>query len=174
MPRVLTASYGLLVGLLACYGLYRYYLVWLYYRVKHQRLTAPTLTDWPAVTIQIPVFNERYVVERAIQSACEVDYPAEQLEVQILDDSLDDTTELIAQAIRPYQRRGLQVRHVRREGRRHFKAGALAEGLAQARGELIAIFDADFLIPKDFLRRAVPFFAAPRVGMVQARWGHLN
>lgn len=171
---VLVTGYLACLGLLACYGVYRYQVVWLYYRVKARRPVPPPLRVWPTVTIQIPVYNERYVVERAIRSACEVDYPRERLEIQILDDSTDDTTELIARATAPYRRRGLRVAHVRRRTRHQFKAGALTEGLRRAQGELIAVFDVDFLIPRDFLARAVPYFADPGVGMLQARWGHLN
>lgn len=174
MVSVLVVGYLACLGLLACYGVYRYQLVWLYYRVKARRPLAPPLHVWPTVTIQIPVYNERYVVERAVRSACEVDYPRERLEIQILDDSTDDTTELIARTLASYRRQGLRVAHVRRRNRQHFKAGALAEGLRLAWGELIAVFDVDFVIPRDFLARAVSYFADPGVGMLQARWGHLN
>lgn len=175
MGRPFTTIYLWLLGLLACYGFYRYTLLALYYRVKRRRPPEPVSPRiWPTVTMQIPIYNERYVVERAIRSACEVDYPAERLEIQLLDDSTDDTPELIAQTIAPYQERGLKIIHLRRQDRCNFKAGALAEGLRHASGELLAIFDADFVIPREFLKRAVPFFADPRVGMVQARWGHVN
>ena len=175
MERLLAWSYLCCLGLLACYGVHRYHLVWLYYRVKARRATPPTGgASWPTVTIQIPVYNERYVVERAIRSACEVDYPHERLEIQLLDDSTDDTTEIIARAMAPYRQRGLAVSHVRRTDRQDFKAGALAEGLKRARGEFIAVFDVDFVIPPDFLKRTVPFFTDATVGMVQVRWGHLN
>jgi len=173
--QVLATSYLILLGVLACYGVYRYYLVWLYYRVKdHRSYPSGPMTVWPRVTIQIPVYNERYVVERAIQSACDVDYPHERLDIQILDDSTDDTSELIAAAVVMYRRQGLQIAHLRRAARTGFKAGALAEGLRQAYGELVAVFDVDFLVPATFLRETVPFFVDPSIGMVQARWGHLN
>ena len=160
---------------LACYGFYRYHLLWMYYRVKsHAVVPPPPPAAWPRVTIQIPVYNERYVVERAIQSACEVDYPCDRLQVQVLDDSTDDTSALIVRAIQPYRHEGIDVAHLRRESRCDFKAGALREGLARAAGELVAVFDVDFVIPRDFLKRTVPFFSQPAVGMVQARWGHLN
>jgi len=163
------------LGLLACYGLYRYYLLWLYYRVKSRRPVAPPAPSlWPSVTIQIPIYNERYVIERTIRSACEVDYPAQQLEIQLLDDSTDETSAIIARMILPYQQRGLRVVHLKRAHRQHYKAGALAQGLRHAQGDFVAVFDADFVIPRDFLIRAMPFFTDPRVGMVQARWGHVN
>ena len=175
--QVLVAGYLGLLGVLACYGVYRCHLLWLYYRLKRRRPDPPPPppASWPTVTIQIPVYNERYVVERVIRSACEVDYPRDRLEVQILDDSTDDTSGIIAQAVRPYQRLGLRVVHLRRADRRSFKAGALAEGLRQAQGEFVAVFDVDFVVPTDFLTRTVPYFVEdPSVGMVQARWGHLN
>jgi len=174
MSQFLEIGYLALLGILACYGFYRYHLLWLYYRVKARRPIAPVMSVWPKVTIQIPVYNERYVVERAIRHACAVDYPHERLEIQILDDSTDDTSELIARTLESSRREGLTVLHLRRTHRAHFKAGALAEGLTRASGELIAVFDVDFLIPRDFLKRTVPFFADPNVGMVQARWGHVN
>lgn len=175
MLQILVFGYLVLLACLACYGVYRYQLLWVYYRVKGRRPSQPpAIEDWPTVTIQIPVYNERYVVERAIRFACEVDYPTERLEIQLLDDSTDDTSQIIVRALAPYRQRGLRVVHLIRTQRRHFKAGALAEGLRRARGELIAVFDVDFMIPRDFLRRVVPYFADPLLGMVQARWGHVN
>lgn len=174
MASLLGIIYLACLALLACYGLYRYQLVWVYYRVKGLAPACPAITSWPTVTIQIPVYNERYVIERAIRSACEVDYPRDRLQIQILDDSTDFTSELIARAIAPYRRQGLQVVQIRRRRRHHFKAGAMRHALGQAIGELIAIFDVDFVIPPDFLKRAVPHFAAADVAMVQARWSHLN
>ncbi len=175
LQRGIAAGYVVVLGMLACYGLYRYQLLLLYYRVKTRR-PAPleTLAAWPPVTIQIPVYNERYVVERAIQSACDVDYPSDRLEIQLLDDSTDDTSDIIDRLLSPYRQRGMQVVHLKRSARTNFKAGALAEGLRRARGRLIAVFDADFIVPRDFLKRTVPFFADPGVGMVQVRWGHVN
>jgi len=175
MERLLVGIYLFLLGLLACFGLYRYHLLAMYYRVKSRRPIATAGFDlWPSVTIQIPVYNERYVVERAIQSACEVDYPKDRLEVQILDDSTDDTSDIIRGTVQAYRKQGFQVCQVQRPTRRDFKAGALADGLTQATGEFVAVFDADFIIPRDFLKRTVPFFVDSGVGMVQVRWGHVN
>lgn len=175
MSTLFVGSYLLLLGLLACYGLYRYYLVWLYYRGGVRRAPRPPPpSDWPRVTVQIPVYNERYVVERAIRSACEVDYPADRLDIQILDDSTDETSDIIARAVARARRQGLAVSHLRRRHRTHFKAGALAAALRRARGEFLAVFDVDFIIPRDFFRRSVPYFADPSVGVVQARWGYVN
>ncbi|MBI4353796.1 MAG: glycosyltransferase [Candidatus Omnitrophica bacterium] len=175
MEDVLANGYLMLLGVLALYGLYRYYLLILYFRGRSLRPVEPTPPRaWPRVTIQIPVYNERDVVERTIRSACEVDYPQDRLEIQVLDDSTDETSTIIATLLERYQARGLTLQHLRRSTRSGFKAGALTEGLRHAAGDFLAVFDADFLVPRDFLHRTVPFFTDPLVGMVQARWGHLN
>jgi hypothetical protein len=142
--------------------------------------SAPTAPPWrpgpdaPFVTVQLPVYNERFVVEPLLEAVGELEYPAGRLEVQILDDSDDETVSIAAQAAERLRLRGLRVEHVRRPERVGFKAGALAQGLKSARGELLAIFDADFLPPPDFLIRSVPLFADPAIGLVQARWDHTN
>ena len=175
LMRAVVLGYVGLLAVLACYGACRYYLLALYYGVKASPASAArVLSDWPRVTIEIPVYNERYVVERVIRSACEVDYPADRLEIQVLDDSTDDTSQVVERTFASARRRGLRLVHRRRPERRVFKAGALAEGLAEASGVFVAVFDADFVIPRDFLTRTLPFFTDPSVGMVQARWGHLN
>ncbi len=130
--------------------------------------------DWPFVTIQLPVFNERHVIERLIDAACALDYPRDRLEVQVLDDSTDDTTRRARGRVAFHRARGSVVALLHRRRRTGFKAGALAAGLMRARGELVCVFDADFLPPRDFLRRTVALFDDPGVGVVQARWGHLN
>ncbi|MFQ5696175.1 MAG: cellulose synthase family protein, partial [Terriglobia bacterium] len=130
--------------------------------------------DWPLVTIQLPLFNEKYVVERLVDAVAALDYPRHRLQVQVLDDSPDETVALARAVVARQAAAGLDIEHLHRRQRTGYKAGALAEGLRQARGELIAIFDADFLPPRDFLRRTVPHFAAARVGMVQTRWSYLN
>ena len=129
----------------------------------------------PVVTTQLPIFNERNVVERLIEAAAGMRYPAGRHEIQVLDDSTDETRQLVARKVAQLRARGVEIVHLTRSNRQGFKAGALREGLNRCRGELTAIFDADFLPPPDFLLRAVPFFVEdPLVGMVQARWGHLN
>ena len=128
----------------------------------------------PSVCIQIPIYNERYVAERVIDAVCAIEWPRNRLEVQILDDSDDDTTSIIARCAGAWRRRGVNVSHVRRQGRDGFKAGALAYGLDRTSAELIAIFDADFVPPRDFLRRTVGSFEDQAIGFVQARWGHLD
>lgn len=129
---------------------------------------------WPHVLVQLPLYNERCVAVRVIDAVCALSYPRARLTVQVLDDSTDDTTALVAEAVAVWSARGVAITHRRRAHRRGFKAGALAAGLRECNAELVAIFDADFLPPPDFLRRLVPEFRDPLVGMVQARWGHLN
>jgi cellulose synthase/poly-beta-1,6-N-acetylglucosamine synthase-like glycosyltransferase len=128
------------------------------------------------VTIQLPVYNERYVVERLIEAAIGLDWPGDRLQIQILDDSTDETQEIIKSAISRYQAQGgaVVIHHLHRTRRKNFKAGALQHGLTSASGEFIAIFDADFIPPSDFLQKTIPLFEAPNVGCVQTRWGHVN
>ncbi len=129
---------------------------------------------WPAVTVQLPIYNEAYVVERLIDACASLDYPRHSLEIQILDDSTDETTDLAASRTAYWSHRGVNIVHVRRTDREGYKAGALQNGLRIAAGDLIAIFDADFVPEPDYLRRVVPVFDSENIGMVQARWGHLN
>jgi cellulose synthase/poly-beta-1,6-N-acetylglucosamine synthase-like glycosyltransferase len=134
----------------------------------------PPPAVWPAVTVQIPLYNERYVARRLLEAVGRLQYPADQLEIQILDDSTDDTTAILAAAAVELRRRGLRVLHLTRSERRGFKAGALEAGLKEASGEFVAVFDADFVPPSDFLLKTIPHFVDPDVAVVQARWGHLN
>lgn len=130
--------------------------------------------DLPAVTVQIPLYNERHVAARAIDAAAALAWPKDRLEIQILDDSTDDTAAICAARAAAHQARGIDVAHIRRATRDGFKAGALAHGLSRCRGELILVLDADFVVPADFLARTVGHFRDPDIGMVQARWEHLN
>ena len=178
-PQVLLAIYYLILGTLAIYGVHRLALVALYYRTRHRAPgTPPAPAEWPLVTVQLPLYNEMYVAERLIDAAVRLDYPLDRLEIQVLDDSTDETRELVAARVERYRRQGLPIRHLHRTDRTGFKAGALAAGQAVARGELVAVFDADFVPPTDFLRRTVPHFtdpqSGPEIGMVQARWEHIN
>ena len=132
------------------------------------------MRHWPRVTVQLPIFNEYYVIERLLTAVAALDYPSERLEIQVLDDSTDDTAELAARMVRNLQSEGLDIVHLRRTNRSGYKAGALEAGLARARGEYLCIFDADFVPPVDFLRYTLPHFEETDVGMVQVRWGHLN
>jgi cellulose synthase/poly-beta-1,6-N-acetylglucosamine synthase-like glycosyltransferase len=128
----------------------------------------------PHVTVQLPIYNELYVAERLIQTVCSLDYPRDKLQIQVLDDSDDATRDICSQQVIVYKKQGFNISILRRKERNGFKSGALKEGRKTAEGELIAIFDADFLPPKDFLRKTVPIFADSRIGMVQTRWDHLN
>ena len=128
----------------------------------------------PLITIQLPVFNERFVVERLIDNIVTMDYPADKLEIQVLDDSTDDTTEVCKRKVEEYKSKGIDIVYIHRTNREGFKAGALRDGLQVAKGEFIAIFDADFLPHKDFLLKTVPYFKDAQVGVVQTRWEHIN
>jgi cellulose synthase/poly-beta-1,6-N-acetylglucosamine synthase-like glycosyltransferase len=134
----------------------------------------PALSPLPSVTIQLPLYNEMYVADRLIESVCAIDYPRELLEIQVLDDSTDETRSIAELAVRRYAAQGVDIKYLHRRDRVGYKAGALEAGLRLARGEYIAIFDADFIPGRDFLNRLLPHFADSRVGMVQARWGHIN
>jgi len=128
----------------------------------------------PFITIQLPVYNEMYVMERLLDNIAQIDYPKNKLEIQVLDDSTDETVESTLQHIQKLQATGLDIQHITRTDRKGFKAGALKEGLEVAKGEIIAIFDSDFLPQKDWLKRTVPYFKDQAVGVVQTRWGHIN
>ncbi len=139
-----------------------------------QEPAPPDPDDWPRVTVQLPIFNERHVVERLIDAVVALDYPRDRLSIQVLDDSIDETQTLARARVAHHAAQGVNITHVRRPDRTGYKAGALAYGLSQAEGEFIAIFDADFVPHPDFLKKVIPHFANPQIGMVQTRWGHLN
>jgi cellulose synthase/poly-beta-1,6-N-acetylglucosamine synthase-like glycosyltransferase len=146
-----------------------------YYKKYRDNKPVPTdKIEEPLVTIQLPLFNEMYVVERLIDSVCEIDYPKDKLEIQVLDDSTDETVKITAKAVEQKRNEGFDIIHVRRPNREGFKAGALKEGLITAKGEFIAIFDADFIPDKNFLRKTLSFFTDKNIGLVQTRWEHLN
>jgi cellulose synthase/poly-beta-1,6-N-acetylglucosamine synthase-like glycosyltransferase len=142
-------------------------------RKQQHENKAPILTELPAVTVQLPLYNERYVAERLLDSVAHLDYPKDKLHIQVLDDSTDETVELVAQKVQVLQSEGIQIEHTRRPERTGFKAGALQYGLASA-SEFITIFDADFLPKPDFLLKTIPFFQQENIGVVQTRWGHIN
>jgi cellulose synthase/poly-beta-1,6-N-acetylglucosamine synthase-like glycosyltransferase len=168
--------YFFVLSILAIYGWHRYYLVYLYMKNKGKApLPLPELAVLPRVTVQLPIFNEMYVADRLIDAVCELDYPKELLEIQVLDDSTDETTDISERAVRRHASRGFDIRHIHRVDRTGYKAGALEAGLAQSTGEFIAIFDADFIPGADFLQKTLPYLASDAgIGMVQARWGHIN
>ncbi|NMM49510.1 cellulose synthase family protein [Marinigracilibium pacificum] len=141
---------------------------------KKKKLSSPKVENWPIVTVQLPVYNELYVIERLIESVGKLDYPEGKLEIQVLDDSTDESVEIAAAKIKELQEKGVDIKHIRRPERTGFKAGALDYGLQICRGEFIAIFDADFTPDTLFLKKTVPYFNYPEIGVVQSRWGHLN
>ncbi len=160
---------------LSVYGLHRYYLVYHYLKHRaHNPRPARRFETPPVVTVQLPIYNEVYVAERLIRAVCALDYPCEQLEIQVLDDSTDETTEVARRVVGEMRARGHDIQLLHRTHRTGFKAGALETGLRHARGEFIAIFDADFVPLPGFLQQTISFFTNPKIGMVQARWGHLN
>ncbi|WP_162340684.1 cellulose synthase family protein [Cyclobacterium salsum] len=166
--------YGLAMTFILLYSFAQANLLWHFFRFKSNSEPMASLEDpdLPQVTVQLPVFNEKYVVERLMDAVCHLQYPSEKLEIQILDDSTDETVSLIRESIKKYPE--ANIKHVHRKVRTGFKAGALKEGLAEASGELIAIFDADFVPDTQFLLKTVPHFKNEEIGMVQSRWGHLN
>ena len=167
--------YFLTLVILAVFGLHRYVMVFLYYRHRDQRaLPAPPPARLPRVTVQLPLYNEMYVVERLLDSVCRIDYPKELLEIQVLDDSTDETVAIAEAAVERHRAEGFEVHYLHRDNRHGFKAGALDEGLAAARGEFVLIFDADFIAPPEILMKTLGHFSDPAVGMVQVRWGHVN
>jgi cellulose synthase/poly-beta-1,6-N-acetylglucosamine synthase-like glycosyltransferase len=175
MPSALLTLYLTLMGLCAIHGLHRLLLVGIYLVRRGAPAAAPSPAGpVPFVTVQLPVFDERDVVERLVDAVAGLDWPADRLQIQLLDDSTDDTAARAAPALARARARGIDASCLHRDDRVGWKAGALAAGLHSARGELVAVFDADFVPAPDFLRRLVPAFADPGVGMVQARWGHLN
>jgi cellulose synthase/poly-beta-1,6-N-acetylglucosamine synthase-like glycosyltransferase len=175
LENILIGCYLTILGLLAIYGFHRSQLVYLFFKTRKD-LPEPMghFDELPFVTVQLPMFNERYVVERLIEAVVGFDYPKERFEIQVLDDSTDDTTEIAQAKVYEVASRGFQITLIHRTDRTGFKAGALENGLRSARGEFVAVFDADFLPLPTILEDTVHYFTNPKVGMVQARWGHIN
>lgn len=171
--------YSIALILIFMYALAQLNLLFNYLSAQKKEDNAPQYNlknpvEVPYVTIQLPVFNELYVMERLLNNISKIDYPKEKLEIQVLDDSTDESFEKTKKHIAQLQSTGLDIKHVLRENREGFKAGALKEGLKAAKGEFIAIFDADFLPKKDWLQRTIPYFKDKDIGVVQTRWGHIN
>ena len=167
--------YFIVLFMLALYGLHRYVLLYNYFAYrKNVPPTAPPVENWPKVTIQLPIFNERYVIERLVDAVAQFDYPRELLDIQVLDDSTDETREVARACVERHAIQGLPISNIHRTNRVGFKAGALQEGLQFATGEFVAIFDADFIPPADFLRRTVPYFNDAKLAMAQTRWSYVN
>jgi cellulose synthase/poly-beta-1,6-N-acetylglucosamine synthase-like glycosyltransferase len=167
--------YFFVMAVLAMYGLHRYALVYHYFKNrKNVPGPPPSVAEWPKVTVQLPIYNERYVIERLIETVAQFDYPRELLDIQVLDDSTDATQQVARDCVERHQALGVPIVYLHRDNREGFKAGALQEGLKSATGEYVAIFDADFIPPADFLRRTVPYFNDPQIAMVQTRWSYIN
>lgn len=172
----LLIPYFSLLGILSLYGLHRYETIRTYFKHRRRIGQEPALRfeQLPPVTIQLPLYNERYVVERLIEEVTKVEYPKHLLQIQVLDDSTDDTHPFAEALVERYRALGYPIEYHHRMNRAGFKAGALQAGLEKATGELVAVFDADFIPPTDFLQRTVHYFADPQVGVVQTRWSYLN
>jgi cellulose synthase/poly-beta-1,6-N-acetylglucosamine synthase-like glycosyltransferase len=186
MMTLILVLYCIALGMLALYGINCHVLIHLFKRRiaqrpgEDQRLLSEfyrdrNIQELPMVTSQLPIYNEMNVTERLIDAVVTFDYPEGKHEIQILDDSTDETSQIIAQKVKTLKAAGVQIEHIRRSTREGFKAGALKHGLEKARGEFLAVFDADFVPPRDFLLKTIPFFLLdPHLGLVQSRWGHLN
>ena len=169
--------YFVLTAVLALYGFHNLITTVIYLSMKpsrRQKGKTDPLKVWPPVTVQLPIFNEKYTIERLLHAVTRLDYPIECLQIQVLDDSTDDTYALVARLVDEYKSQGINIELVHRVDRTGYKAGALNHGLKSATGELIAIFDADFVPKRDWLKRTVPSFQNPKLGCLQTRWGHTN
>lgn len=176
---IIIGLYTLALGYITFYCLIQFHLLLKYGQGRRSAIQSPLQQiesgrALPSITIQLPIFNERFVVERLIDNMVNMDYPADKLQIQILDDSTDDTQDVCKRKVEEYRNKGVNIEYVHRQHRQGFKAGALRDGLATATGEFIAIFDADFLPHRDFLLRTLPYFADQKVGVVQTRWEHIN
>ncbi len=176
---IIIGLYTLALAYITFYCLIQFHLLLKYGKGRRSALDSPVQQIesgrvLPSITIQLPIFNERFVVERLIDNMVNMDYPADKLHIQVLDDSTDDTQEVCKRKVEEYKNKGVNIEYVHRPHRQGFKAGALRDGLSTATGEFIAIFDADFLPHRDFLLRTLPYFDDQKVGVVQTRWEHIN
>jgi cellulose synthase/poly-beta-1,6-N-acetylglucosamine synthase-like glycosyltransferase len=175
LSTLVIGAYLAVLLFLAIYGFHRSHLVYLYYKYRNNvPRPAGRFEEKPVVTVQLPLFNEMYVAERLLDAVARIDWPRDRLEIQVLDDSTDETIQIARRKVAELRRRGIDAKYIHRTDRTGFKAGALENGLKQARGELVAIFDADFVPQPDILQRSIDHFTDPKVAVVQARWGHLN
>lgn len=175
MEVVIVFLYFAVLIFLSIYGIHRYIMVHLFrkYRDANPQVVKP-FPELPRVTVQLPIYNEMYVVERLIDAVCQIEYPRDKFEVQVLDDSTDETQQIAAAMVERCKNQGIDIKYQHRTNREGFKAGALAEGLKTASGEFIAIFDADFIPSPEIIMETVHHFTNPEIGMVQVRWGHIN
>jgi cellulose synthase/poly-beta-1,6-N-acetylglucosamine synthase-like glycosyltransferase len=168
-------AYFTILAILSFYGLHRYLMVYLYHKYKNKPVVPKShFVELPRVTVQIPAYNEMYVIERVIDAVCAFDYPSHLLDIQVLDDSTDETQRIARNVVEKWQSQGLDIDYIHREDRTGFKAGALENGLRTAKGEFVAVFDVDFVPDPDFLQKSIHYFTDPNIGMVQGRWEHLN
>ena len=172
---VLLPYFAVLI-VLALYGVHRYTMCYLYFKYRKNYDPNPPchFEELPRVTVQLPIFNEQFVIDRLIEAVCAMEYPREKLEIQVLDDSTDETCEVASSIVARYAALGHPIAYIHRTNRHGYKAGALDAGLNVAKGEYVAIFDADFVPPTDWLMKVIHHFAQPEIGMVQTRWSHLN
>jgi cellulose synthase/poly-beta-1,6-N-acetylglucosamine synthase-like glycosyltransferase len=172
----LLIPYFIVMIILAIYGVHRYTMCYLYFKYRRNANPNPDVhfDELPRVTVQLPIFNEQFVIDRLLESVCAMEYPREKLEIQVLDDSTDETQQVAAEIVARYAALGHPIQYIHRTNRHGYKAGALDAGLKVTRGEFVAIFDADFQPPPDWLMKVVHHFAQPEIGMVQTRWTHLN
>ena len=173
--KVIVGAYFAILAILSFYGFHRYLLVWLFRRHQDRAaVVTERFQELPFVTVQLPFYNEMYVVQRVIDAVCAFDYPRDRFEIQLLDDSTDETQKIARAAAEEWRKRGIDIHYIHRDNRSGFKAGALENGLKTARGEFVAIFDADFVPQPDFLQKTIHYFTNPKVGLVQGRWEHIN
>ncbi len=175
MDQIVLIGYFVSLSILFIFGLHGFVMIYYHRKYGHNNpVPKNNLIEEPLVTIQLPLYNEMYVVDRLINAVCEIDYPKDKMEIQVLDDSTDETTAIVSNIVEQKKKLGFDISHIRRGTREGFKAGALKEGMKIAKGEYIAIFDADFIPQKEFLKKTLSFFNDDKVGMVQTRWEHLN
>lgn len=175
MEAAVIALYLVILSILGAYGFHRAHLLILYYRYR-RRAPEPVkqFDDLPLVTVQLPMFNEMYVAERLLESVAQLDYPKDRLEIQVLDDSTDETVSIAAKKVEELKSRGFDAVYIHRTDRTGFKAGALESATKVAKGDYLMVFDADFVPNPDIIRKLIHYFTDPTIGMVQGRWGHLN
>ena len=175
MDQIVLIGYFVSLSILFVFGLHGFIMIFYHRKYGHNNpVPKDGFDEEPMVTIQLPLYNEMYVAERLIKAVCEIEYPKDKMEIQVLDDSTDETTSIVAKVVEQKKHQGFYISHIRRGTREGFKAGALKEGMKIAKGEYIAIFDADFIPQKEFLKKTLSFFSDDKVGMVQTRWEHLN
>lgn len=175
MVLAMTIVYIVAATWLSLYGLNVLWLVYRFFQTRRISLPVPAVAELPVVTVQLPIYNEIHVIPRLLQAVADLDYPRDRLEVQVLDDSTDNSTEILQDLVDNYREQGLDIYLIHRDQRLGYKAGALTEGMARAKGQFMAVFDADFVPARDWLMRLVPYAVGiPNAGFVQSRWAHLN